>query len=75
MQRSGCRTKQPTIKAMTKKRALFKAYEDPEFMTSFEARQVRILTEYLMPLSHFEKLRVKDTIVFFVPPTRTAPGK
>ncbi len=50
---------------MTKKRALFKAYEDPEFMTSFEARQVRILTEYLMPLTHFEKLRVKDTIVFF----------
>ena len=55
----------PIKQNMTKKRALFKAYEDPEFMTSFEARQIRIMSEYLMPLTHFEKLRVKDTIVFF----------
>ena len=55
----------PIVQHMTKKRALFKAYEDPEFMTSFDARPLRIQAEYLMPLTHFEKLRVKDTIVFF----------
>lgn len=34
-------------------------------MSSFEARPLRILAEYLMPLAQFEKFRIKDTIVFF----------
>ncbi|HRP70356.1 MAG TPA: TIGR00730 family Rossman fold protein [Turneriella sp.] len=50
---------------MAKKRNVSKAYQDPEFMTSVEARSLRILSEYLMPLTRFEKMRVKDTIVFF----------
>lgn len=50
---------------MAKKRIISKAYEDPDFLTSFEARSLRILSEYLMPLTRFEKMRVKDTIVFF----------
>jgi uncharacterized protein (TIGR00730 family) len=52
---------------MVKKRALTKAYQDPDFVTSFEARSVRILSEYLM--------RVKDTIVFFGSARLPAPAQ
>jgi uncharacterized protein (TIGR00730 family) len=55
----------PIFKIMHKKRNISKAYEDPEFLSSREARSLRILSEYLSPLSRFEKMRVKDTIVFF----------
>jgi uncharacterized protein (TIGR00730 family) len=60
---------------MVKKRALTKAYQDPDFVTSFEARSVRILSEYLMPLTRFEKMRVKDTIVFFGSARLPAPAQ
>ncbi|UCF68744.1 MAG: LOG family protein [Acidobacteriota bacterium] len=42
-----------------------KAYRNLEFLTSREARTIRLLAEYLEPESRFEKYRVEDTIVFF----------
>src|SRR5260370_9522439 len=41
------------------------AYRNPEFLDAPDARALRILSEYLYPLSHFRKERVHDTIVFF----------
>ena len=41
------------------------AYVHNEFLNSREARPLRILAEYLHPLSHFKKERIHDTIVFF----------
>src|SRR5579864_4353899 len=41
------------------------AYENDEFLTSPDARALRILSEYLEPLSHFRRQRIRDTIVFF----------
>ncbi len=42
-----------------------KAYKDPEFISSPDARTVRILSEYLGPQRQFRREKVKDTIVFF----------
>ncbi len=42
-----------------------KAYHDPEFLNSPEARTVRLLAEYLEPESRFDKFKIRDTIVFF----------
>ena len=42
-----------------------KAYKNETFLTSPDARSLRILAEYLEPQSRFEELRVRDTIVFF----------
>jgi len=42
-----------------------KFYKDPKFMTSPDARSLRILSEYLDPLSSFHREKIKDTIVFF----------
>lgn len=41
-----------------------KAYEDQDFLHSRDARALRILSEYLEPLSRFEHYDVDDTIVF-----------
>jgi uncharacterized protein (TIGR00730 family) len=41
-----------------------KAYEDKRFLESKDARALRILAEYLEPLSRFERYEVRDTIVF-----------
>ena len=41
------------------------SYKDPNFLDRSEARSVRILSEYLQPLSVLRKQQVKDTIVFF----------
>jgi len=41
------------------------AYRNSEFMDTPDARALRILSEYLYPLSHFRKERVHDTVVFF----------
>jgi hypothetical protein len=41
------------------------AYQNDEFLKTPDARALRILSEYLYPLSHFRKERVHDTIVFF----------
>ena len=40
-------------------------YNDFKFLGSMSGRPLRILSEYLGPLSEFERSNVKDTIVFF----------
>ena len=42
-----------------------KAYHNPEFINSKEARALRILAEYLEPKARFEEHGLEDTIVFF----------
>src|SRR5256885_1777640 len=41
------------------------AYKNEEFLDSPAARSLRILSEYLEPLEHFRREKVRDTIVFF----------
>jgi uncharacterized protein (TIGR00730 family) len=41
------------------------AYKNDEFYKSADSRPLRILSEYLEPLSHFRAQRIQDTIVFF----------
>ncbi|MBT5874781.1 MAG: LOG family protein [Candidatus Latescibacteria bacterium] len=42
-----------------------KAYRSPEFLSSPDARIVRILSEYLEPQRRFRQLELEDTIVFY----------
>ncbi len=42
-----------------------KAYKNLDFLTSRDARTIRILSEYLEPQSRFAHYNVKDTVVFF----------
>lgn len=46
------------------KRAV-KAYKNPEFLASKDARIIRIISEYLEPEARFRDQNIKDTIVFF----------
>ena len=41
------------------------AYERTEFLESDEARQLRILAEYIEPMARFRNAGIHDTIVFF----------
>jgi uncharacterized protein (TIGR00730 family) len=41
------------------------AYLNDEFLNSPDARALRILAEYLEPLAHFRREKVRDTVVFF----------
>ncbi|MGI8959346.1 MAG: TIGR00730 family Rossman fold protein [Bryobacteraceae bacterium] len=41
------------------------AYREEAFLRSPESRPLRILSEYLWPLAHFQDERIQDTIVFF----------
>jgi uncharacterized protein (TIGR00730 family) len=41
------------------------AYRNKAFLDSSDARSLRIMSEYLYPLSHFRKEKIQDTIVFF----------
>ena len=41
------------------------AYREESFLRSPDSRPLRILSEYLWPLSHFQEEKVQDTIVFF----------
>jgi uncharacterized protein (TIGR00730 family) len=41
------------------------AYRNQQFLDAPEARSLRILSEYLYPLSHFRQQKIQDTIVFF----------
>ena len=50
-----------------------KAYKNQDFLSSPDARTVRMLCEYLEPLSRFREFHVKDTIAFFGS-ARTLPG-
>ena len=41
------------------------AYLNESFLESPDARPLRIVSEYLEPLSHFRAEKIQDTIVFF----------
>jgi uncharacterized protein (TIGR00730 family) len=41
------------------------AYLNQEFLNSPDARVIRIVSEYLEPLSHFRREKIRDTVVFF----------
>jgi uncharacterized protein (TIGR00730 family) len=41
------------------------AYENPGFLNSADGRVVRVVSEYLEPLSRFRREQVQDTVVFF----------
>jgi uncharacterized protein (TIGR00730 family) len=41
------------------------AYENKHFLSSPDARVLRILSEYLEPLARFRRERIQDTVVFF----------
>jgi uncharacterized protein (TIGR00730 family) len=41
------------------------AYENPGFLNSADGRVIRIVSEYLEPLSRFRRERIQDTVVFF----------
>lgn len=41
------------------------AYREEAFLESPDSRPLRILSEYLWPLSHFHEEKIQDTIVFF----------
>ncbi len=42
-----------------------KAYENLKFLKSHDARVIRILSEYLEPLQRFQRMNVRETVVFF----------
>ena len=42
-----------------------KAYLNPQFLKSRDARIIRMMCEYMEPLQRFQKLDVRETIVFF----------
>jgi len=41
------------------------AYKNEAFLDTSDARPLRILSEYLEPLAHFRKQKIRDTVVFF----------
>src|SRR5437867_2164404 len=41
------------------------AYLNQEFLNSADARVIRIIAEYLEPMSHFKREKIRDTVVFF----------
>jgi uncharacterized protein (TIGR00730 family) len=41
------------------------AYQNEEFLKGPDGRALRLLSEYLEPLSHFRRQRIRDTVVFF----------
>lgn len=56
---------QKTAAAIEKIQGPLKAYKNLQFLTSPEARMIRILSEFLEPASRFRKHKIHDTIVFF----------
>jgi hypothetical protein len=43
----------------------FVAYLNEQFLNSPDARALRILAEFLEPLAHFRREKIRDTVVFF----------
>src|SRR5579863_3987349 len=41
------------------------AYMNEKFLNSPDARALRILAEFLEPLAHFRREKIRDTVVFF----------
>src|SRR5438093_4714231 len=42
-----------------------KAYMNPKFLNSRDARVIRMMCEYLEPLQRFQRLDIRETVVFF----------
>jgi uncharacterized protein (TIGR00730 family) len=55
--------------------SLLKAYRNPDFLLSREARTIRILSEYLEPQSRFHRFNIADTVVFFGSARALPPDK
>jgi len=53
-----------TAREIEQRRPL-RAYKNPQFLNSKDARAIRILSEFLEPLSRFNYFGIKDIIVFF----------
>jgi len=49
---------------MNERRLPEKAYDNPEFLSSPEARNLRILSEYLEPQTRLDRLKVNTTVLF-----------
>lgn len=62
------------LEELEENRQPVKAYKNLKFLSSPDARALRILAEYLEPLSRFKKYQIFDTIVFFGS-ARTGPMK
>src|SRR5579862_7191868 len=41
------------------------AYLNEQFLNSPDARALRMLSEFLEPLAHFRREKIRDTVVFF----------
>ncbi len=52
-----------------------KAYKNLDFLTSKNARSIRILSEYLEPMARFKRYRITDTVVFFGSARALAPDE
>jgi len=53
------------VLTMKKDNLPVKAYRDIDFLTSKDARAIRILSEFLEPKTRFNKYHIVDTVVFF----------
>ena len=42
-----------------------RAYQNPDFLNSPDARVLRILSEYIEPRARFKRYEIEDTIIFF----------
>jgi len=62
-QRPAARTAYEVMKRSGKRP--LRAYEDPNFLHSPDARALRILAEYIEPNSRFRHYKIEDTIIFF----------
>jgi hypothetical protein len=54
---------QPPLASQT--RRPLKAYLNPQFLRSRDARVIRMMCEYLEPFQRFQRLSVRETVVFF----------
>ncbi len=60
---------------MPKKAEPLRAYENPEFLTSDDARTIRILSEYLEPETRLDRLKVNNTVLFLGSARAASAGK
>ena len=55
----------PTPPDIRPPKRVLKAYENLAFLKSRDARMIRMMCEYIEPLQRFQRLQVRETIVFF----------
>src|SRR5262245_7535756 len=54
---------------------VYKAYENPQFLKSRDARMIRMMCEYLEPLQRFQRTGIRETVVFFGSARARSPEK